>query len=111
MTAENFQQIFSISTGYVYPAREWGWDESALTEAQYAKNITPIWKQIVQDPSGYIGTPWPGPPSPQAGALDTTNFWTDMFGEILSGKSVEETLASAHNRVVSTFKDFGAKGE
>ncbi|HEX8969304.1 MAG TPA: extracellular solute-binding protein, partial [Chloroflexota bacterium] len=111
MTAENFQQIFTISTGYVYPAREWGWDQSALTEAQYARNITPVWKQIVLDPSGFIGTAWPGPQTPQAGAFDSSNSWTDMFGQILGGSSVEQTLADFQNRTAQTYREFGAKGE
>ena len=34
-----------------------------------------------------------------------------MFGEILAGKSVEDSLKSAHERAVRTFKEFGAKGE
>jgi multiple sugar transport system substrate-binding protein len=106
-----FDQIFTISTGYVYPAREWGWTEPALTEAQYAKNITPVWQKIFNDPSGWTGTAWPGPPSPQADALDNTNFWTDMFGQILGGTPVEQALADFHNRTVQSFKEFGAKGE
>jgi ABC-type glycerol-3-phosphate transport system substrate-binding protein len=110
MTLDAYQQMFTISTGYVYPAREWGWDRPELTEAKYAKDITPVWRKIVDDPSGYNGTPWPGPPSPQANALDNSNFWTDMFGEILGGKSVDETLKSWHDRTVQTFKEFGAKG-
>jgi multiple sugar transport system substrate-binding protein len=110
-TIDAYQQMFTISTGYVYPAREWGWDRPELTEAKYARDITPVWKKISTDPSGFISTPWPGPPTPQAGSLDSTNFWTDMFGEILGGKSVEDTLQSAHNRVVRTYKEFGAKGE
>lgn len=111
MTAEAFKQIFTISTGYVYPAREWGWDQPELTEAQYAKNITPVWKQIFNDPSAFQGTAHPSAPTPQSNALDNTNFWTDMFGEILGGKAVDTTLSDWHNRVVQTFKEFGAKGE
>jgi multiple sugar transport system substrate-binding protein len=111
MTAEAYQQMFTISTGYVYPAREWGWDTPPLTEAQYAKNITPVYKQIFDDPSAYQGTSHPAAPTPQSNALDNTNFWTDMFGEILGGKAVDQTIADWHNRVVQTYKEFGAKGE
>ena len=111
MTVAAYKQMFTISTGYVYPAREWGWDQPELTEAKYAKDITPVWKKVFNDPSAFTGTSYPGPPSPQADALDNANFWTDMFGEILGGKSVEQTLADAHARTVQTFKEFGAKGE
>jgi multiple sugar transport system substrate-binding protein len=110
-TADVFKQIFTISTGYVYPARTWGWDETELVEAQYAKNITPVWKQIANDPSGFLGTSYPGPPSPQTDALDNANFWTDMMGEILGGKAVDQAVADAHNRAVQSFKEFGAQGE
>jgi multiple sugar transport system substrate-binding protein len=111
MTVEAYQKMFGISAGYVYPAREWGWDTPELTEAQYAKNITPVWKQIFNDPSAFQSTSHPAAPTPQSNALDNTNFWTDMFGEILGGKAVDATVADWHNRVVQTYKEFGAKGE
>jgi multiple sugar transport system substrate-binding protein len=111
MTVETYKKMFGISTGYVYPAREWGWDQPELTEAQYAKGITPVWKQIFNDPSAFQGTSHPSAPTPQSNALDNTNFWTDMFGEILGGKAVEATVADWHNRVVQTDKEFGAQGE
>jgi hypothetical protein len=103
--------MFKISTGYVYPAREWGWDQPEITESAYAKHVTDNWKKIAADPSGYLGTAYPAGPSPQIGALDNSNFLTDMFGEILGGKSVEDALASGHAKAVQTFKEFGAKGE
>ncbi|MGI9147399.1 MAG: ABC transporter substrate-binding protein [Chloroflexota bacterium] len=106
-----YKQMFKISTGYVYPARDWGWDQPEITESNYAKHVTDNWKKIASDPSGYLGTSYPGPPTPQIGALDNSNFLTDMFGEILGGKSVEDALASAHTKAVQTFKEFGAKGE
>jgi multiple sugar transport system substrate-binding protein len=108
---EIYKQMFKISTGYVYPAREWGWDEPEITESTYAKHVTENWRKIANDPSGYLGTAYPGGPSPQVNALDNSNFLTDMFGEILGGKSPEDALASAHAKAVQTFKEFGAKGE
>ncbi len=110
-TQDIYKQMFKISTGYVYPAREWGWDQPEITENQYSKHITDNWRKIIGDPSGYLGSSYPGAPSPQVGALDTSNFLTDMFGEILGGKPIEEALKSAHERAVRTFKEFGAKGE
>lgn len=106
-----YKEMFRISTGYVYPSREWGWDEPEIKESTYAKHITDVWRSVLNHPSGYIGSSYPGPPTAQIGALDASNFLTDMFGEILGGKSVEDTLKSAHDRAVRTFKEFGAKGE
>jgi ABC-type glycerol-3-phosphate transport system substrate-binding protein len=111
MTPDIYKQMFKISTGYVYPSRDWGWDQPEITESTYAKHVTDNWKKIATDPSGYLGTSYPGPPSPQINALDNSNFLTDMFGEILGGKSVEDALASGHVKAVQTFKEFGAKGE
>jgi multiple sugar transport system substrate-binding protein len=111
MTPAIQKQMFTISTGYVYPAREWGWDQPEITESMYAKHVTDNWRKIANDPSGYLGSSYPGPPTPQINALDNSNFLTDMFGEILGGKSVEDALASAHTKAVQTFKEFGAKGE
>ena len=110
-TQATYKEMFKISTGYVYPAREWGWDQPEITESTYGKHVTGTWQKILQDPSGYLGSPYPGSPNPQIGALDTSNFLTDMFGEILGGKPVEDALKSAHDRAVRTFKEFGAKGE
>jgi multiple sugar transport system substrate-binding protein len=106
-----YKEMFGISTGYVYPAREWGWDEPEITQSTYAQHVTGTFRKIATDPSGYLGSNYPGPPTPQINALDTSNFLTDMFGEIISGKAPEEALASAHDRAVRTFKEFGAKGE
>jgi multiple sugar transport system substrate-binding protein len=106
-----YKQMFKISTGYVYPSREWGWDQPEITENQYAKHVTDNWRKIANDPSAYLGSHYPASPSPQVNALDNSNFLTDMFGEILGGKPVEGALASAHDKAVRTFKEFGAKGE
>jgi multiple sugar transport system substrate-binding protein len=110
-TPDIYKQMFKISTGYVYPAREWGWDQPEITESAYAKHVTDNWRKISTDASGYLSSHYPASPSPQVNALDTTNFLTDMFGEILAGKSVEDALKSGHDKAVRTFKDFGAKGE
>jgi len=106
-----YKEMFKISTGYVYPAREWGWDQPEITESSYAKHVTENWRKIADDPSGYLNSAYPGPPTPQINALDNSNFLTDMFGEILGGKSTEDALASGHAKAVQTFKEFGAKGE
>jgi multiple sugar transport system substrate-binding protein len=111
MTPELYKQMFRISTGYVYPAREWGWDQPEITESQYARHVTESYRMIFNDPSGYLGSNYPGPPSAQVNALDNSNFWTDMFGEVLGGKSPDDAIAAAHARAVRTFQEFGAKGE
>jgi multiple sugar transport system substrate-binding protein len=111
MTADVYKQMFKISTGYVYPAHEWGWDQPEITQNEYSKHVTAVWQKLAQDPSGWWGNlGWPGPPTPQADALENSNFWTDMFGSILGGTSVEDAIKAASDHAVQTFQDFGAKG-
>ena len=69
------------------------------------------WKTTAFDQSGYIGGAWPGPPNPWVASLESSNFWTDMFGEVLGGKSPEDALKSAHDKAVRVAKEFGFKGE
>ena len=95
----------------MYPAREWGWDEPEIKESKYAQHVTPTWQKVLNDPSGYIGASYPGPPTPQITSLTPSNFATDLFGEILAGKPVADAVKDGHDRMVRTFKEFGAKGE
>jgi len=108
---EIMRELFKISPGYVYPAYEWGWDEPLLKENKYAAHVTDAWKTISAHPSGYNQGNWPGPPTAWTTSLESSNFWTDMFGEVLAGKAVPDVVKSAHDRAVRVFKEFGAKGE
>jgi ABC-type glycerol-3-phosphate transport system substrate-binding protein len=110
-SADVQKQMFKISNGYVYPAYEWGWDEPEITQGDAGKHITDTWKAALTHESGYTDTYWPAPPSPWVQSLNSSNFWTDMFGEVLGGKSSADAVKSAHDRAVKVFKEFGAKGE
>jgi multiple sugar transport system substrate-binding protein len=105
------RETFKISTAYVYPAYEWGWDEPVIKDDKYAQRVTETWKKQAFDPAGYTAGEWPGPPTPWTASLEASNYWTDMFGEVLGGKAVPDALKSAHDRAVRVFKEFGAKGE
>ena len=113
MLARDIQdEMFRISTGYVYPAYEKGWDSKVITESKIADHVTPKWKErALNKDLVYTGDEFPGPPSPQIAALVNANFWTDMFGEVLGGKPAADAVRSAHERAVKVFKEFGAKGE
>ncbi len=111
LSPEIQREIWKTSTGYAYPAYQWGWEEKFLLEDKYAARVTPAWKVVAFDPSGFTAGEWPGPPSAWVSSLESSNFWTDMFGEVLGGKSVEDALKSAHERAVRVAKEFGAKGE
>ncbi|MCC6178551.1 MAG: hypothetical protein IT305_24875 [Chloroflexi bacterium] len=106
------KQMFKISNGYVYPAYQWGWNEPELTSTPAASHVSDVWKQYLSDPSGYTGSSaYPANPNPWVSSLESSNFWTDTMGEVLGGKAPADAVASAHERAVRVFKEFGAKGE
>jgi hypothetical protein len=111
-SAEIQKEMFKISTGYVYPAYEWGWEEPELKSSAAADHVTEAWKQYLTHPSGYSGNgAFPAQPNPWVSALESSNFWTDMMGEVLGGKTPTDAVKGAHDRAVRVFKEFGAKGE
>ena len=105
------REMWKISPGYVYPAFEWGWDDAGIKDNKYAQRVTEGYRAAFNNPSGFMTGAWPGPPTAWVASLESSNFWTDMFGEVLSGKSVEQTVKDAHDRAVRVFKEFGARGE
>jgi len=106
------KEMFRISNGYVYPAYEWGWDEPEIKSSDAGSHVTDVWKQYLNHPTQYTGVGYyPAAPVPWVESLEDSNFWTDMFGEVLGGKSAADAVKSAHDRAVRVAKEFGFKGE
>ena len=111
LSPEVQRELYRISVGYVYPAYEWGWEEPELKASDAGTHVTDVWRQYLTHESKYTGVgSYPAPPNPWVQSLESSNFWTDMFGEVLGGKPVPEALANAHDRAVRVFKEFGAAG-
>jgi multiple sugar transport system substrate-binding protein len=111
-SAEIQKEMFRISNGYVYPAYEWGWEEPEIKASDAGSKITDVWRQYLSHESKYTGVgSYPAPPNPWVQSLESSNFWTDMFGEVLGGKSTADALKSAHDKAVRVAKEFGFKGE
>ena len=111
VTPDVQRDMWKISPGYVYPAYEWGWEDPVLKENKYAQHVTEAWQENSNHPSAFTNGSWPGPPTAWTASLESSNFWTDMFGDVLSGKSVEQAVKDSHDKAVRVFKEFGAKGE
>jgi multiple sugar transport system substrate-binding protein len=105
------KEMFKISNGYVYPAYEWGWDEPEIKASDAGTHVTEVWRQYVNHESGYLGDFHPSKPVPWVDSLVVSNFWTDMFGEVLGGKPPADAVKSGHDRAVRVAKEFGFKGE
>jgi multiple sugar transport system substrate-binding protein len=111
-SAEVQKEMFRISNGYVYPAYEWGWDEPEIKNSDAGTHVTEAWRSYLNHPSGYTGDGYfPAAPVAAVESLESSNFWTDMFGEVLGGKAPADAVKSAHERAVRVAKEFGFKGE
>jgi len=111
-SAEIQKEMFRISNGYVYPSYEWGWDEPEITASDAGPRVTEVWKQYLTHESKYTGAGfYPAAPVAAVQSMESSNFWTDMFGEVLGGKSPADAVKSGHDRAVRVFKEFGLKGE
>jgi multiple sugar transport system substrate-binding protein len=107
MSAEVQRPLWKTSAGYVFPPYKTQWDDPAL---KVDENIRRFEKVAWSDPAN-PGFSYPADPSPWTDAVVRQNLATDMFGQILKGKKVEDAVKETHDRAVKIFKEFGRKGE
>jgi len=100
--------IWKASAGYVIPPYKNLWEDPVVREVENNVRFEPVaWNE-----PPFSGVAWRAKaPSPATDAVDKDNIPTDMIGQILQGKSVEEAVMEAHTRAVRIFQDFGLKGE
>ena len=96
-----YKQMFKISTGYVYPAREWGWDRARDHRERRTPSTSPTsgrrsrripaatWRQLVPGPADAAGQ--------RAGQLQLLDRHVRRDA---GGKSAEDAVKSAHDRAV-----------
>ncbi|RLT44897.1 MAG: extracellular solute-binding protein [Chloroflexi bacterium] len=100
--------MLASSPAYAIPAYTNLWDMS-----EFAKNneMSQQIKPAALNDSGIDAGAWPGPPSPALTAIENTGIWNDMVNAFITGTPVEEAVATAHDRMVLVFKEFGLPGE
>lgn len=98
--------LYSRSSGYVVPPYEKLWDHPLITSDPISMGFKPV---ALNDPP-FQGVAYRGPLSEAAEAVDNQAVSTDMIGEILAGKPVEQAVREAHFRAVQIFQAFGRKG-
>lgn len=110
MTAnlERMDATLASSPAYALPAYTNLWDMSEYTKSnEMSMQIKPA----ALDDSGIVAGQWPGPASPALSAIENAGVWNDMVNAIITGTAVEEAVATAHDRMVDVFKEFGLPGE
>jgi multiple sugar transport system substrate-binding protein len=102
------KQVYTVATAYAVPAYidMWEWDEITSVPQSMAQ------KPAALDPVGWNGLAYPGPSTPQIGAVETANLHTDMVASVITGSvTAAEAVAQAAERSVQIFEEFGAPGK
>ncbi len=105
MAADKVLFLAKNSPGWCLPAYEKMWTDEVLK----IDPNNPQFKDIAMDPLAYTGTPYPGPDTPAAYAVQGANVLTDMVGAVLGGQKAEDAVKSAHDKAVQIYKEYGMK--
>ncbi|HEX2185624.1 MAG TPA: extracellular solute-binding protein, partial [Chloroflexota bacterium] len=106
LTDEVQRELWRISQGYVVPAYQRRWDDPLITEHP----VSSTYRQIAFSEPPFPGNSWRGPITEASEAVGGENVITDMMGEILGGKAVEQAVRDAHQRAVGIYQSFGLRG-
>lgn len=101
-------EMLASSPAYAIPAYTDLWELSEYTQGY---EIALQQKSAALDASGINPTTWPGPSSAAMDAINEAGAWNDMVNSIMTGTDVAEAVATAHDRMVLIFKEFGLPGE
>ena len=105
---EVLKQVYTVATAYAVPAYESMWEWPEITDDPNAI----AQKDAALDPTGWNGLAFPGPNTPQIGAVAVANIHSDMVAAVINGDATaEEAVQQAHERSVQVFQEFGAPGE
>jgi multiple sugar transport system substrate-binding protein len=105
-TEEVQKGVFLAAPGYAVPAFENLWELEEITSNPIAMALKPV----ALDPSGWNGLGYPGPDTPQIGAVGNSNVHTDMVAAVLTGQATAaEAVAQAAERSRQIFDEFGVQ--
>jgi multiple sugar transport system substrate-binding protein len=100
--------MLASAPAYALPAYTNLWEMSAFTQSS---EVTLQNKPAALDASGINADAWPGPISAALAGLNESGIWNDMVNAFVTGTSVEEAVADAHDRMVLVFQEFDLPGE
>jgi multiple sugar transport system substrate-binding protein len=99
--------MLESSPAYAVPAYTNLWEMSEYTKSNPMSLQV---KPAALDASGIEAGSWPGPPSAALTAIENSGIWNDMVNAFLTGTPVEEAVATAHDRMVLVFQEYGLPG-
>jgi multiple sugar transport system substrate-binding protein len=108
LSPEKMDEVFAAAPAFAVPCFVDLWEKSAYIKSN---EVALQQKSSSLDPSGIDPLVYPGPPSPAMIAIDNGGIWNDMINAALDGTPVPEAVATAHERMVKIFQEFGLPGE
>ena len=105
---ERQDEMLASSPAYAIPAYTDLWDMSTFVNTN---EIAAQMKPAALDESGIDAADWPGPPSAAMAGIREAGIHNDMVNAILTGTPVADAVATAHDRMVLVFKEYGLPGE
>ncbi len=104
---DRMDAMLESSPAYAVPAYTNLWEMSEYTKSnEMALQVKPA----ALDDSGIEAGSWPGPPSAALTAIENSGIWNDMVNAFLTGTSVEDAVATAHDRMVLVFQEYNLPG-
>jgi multiple sugar transport system substrate-binding protein len=103
-----YDEMLASSPAYALPCYVDLWEMSEYIKTD---EVALQQKTASLDESGISSGIYPGPPSAAMVAIDESGAWNDMINSILTGTPTEEAVATAHERMVQIFQEFGLPGE
>ena len=101
------RQLYTVSSGYAVPAFDALWN---TPEIQADTQVSMKFREVSQANPPVSGNAYRGPTTDASGAVLFQQIATDMFGEVLAGKPVEQAVRETHLRAVRIYQEFGLPG-
>lgn len=101
------RQLYRVSSGYAVPAYDAFWN---TPEIQADTQVSLKFREVSQAEPPVAGNAYRGPDTDAAAAVLFQQVVTDMFGEVLAGKPVEQAVRETAQRSIRVYQEFGLPG-
>ena len=101
------RQLYRTSSGYAVPAYDAFW---STPEIQADPQVSLKFREVSQAEPPVAGNAYRGPITDASAAVLFQQVATDMMGEVLSGKPVEQAVRETADRAIRVYQEFGLPG-
>jgi multiple sugar transport system substrate-binding protein len=101
------RQLYRTSSGYAVPAYDSYWN---TPEIQADTQVSLKFREVSQLEPPVAGDAYRGPFTEASSATLFQQIATDMFGEVLAGKPVEQAVRETAQRAIRIYQEFGLPG-